>query len=191
MGFGVQEGTPNPELQTLNFNPFELLIRKTVSLTKPNKYHNDMTHLKPGDKAPDFKGKDQDGNPLGLSDFKGSKLVLYFYPRDNTPGCTAQACNLRDNYDVLLKQGYKVVGVSADNEKSHVKFIEKFELPFPLIADTEKEILKAYGVWGPKKFMGREFDGIHRTTFIIDEKGVIAEVIEKVDTKNHTAQFIA
>jgi len=150
-----------------------------------------MTHLKPGDKAPDFKGKDQNGNPIGLADFKGSKLVLYFYPRDNTPGCTAQACNLRDNYDVLLKQGYKVVGVSADNEKSHVKFIEKFELPFPLIADTEKEILKAFGVWGPKKFMGREFDGIHRTTFIIDEKGVIAEVIEKVDTKNHTAQFIA
>lgn len=150
-----------------------------------------MTHLKPGDKAPDFKGKDQNGNPIGLADFKGSKLVLYFYPKDNTPGCTAQACNLRDNYDVLLKQGYKVIGVSADNEKSHVKFIEKFELPFPLIADTEKEILKAFGVWGPKKFMGRSFDGIHRTTFIIDEKGVIAEVIEKVDTKNHAAQFIA
>lgn len=149
-----------------------------------------MTNLKPGDKAPDFKGKDQNGNPIGLADYKGSKLVMYFYPKDNTPGCTAQACNLRDNYDVLLKQGYKVVGVSADNEKSHVKFIEKFELPFPLIADTEKEILKAFGVWGPKKFMGREFDGIHRTTFIIDEKGVIAEVIEKVDTKNHAAQFI-
>jgi thioredoxin-dependent peroxiredoxin len=150
-----------------------------------------MTHLKPGDKAPDFKGKDQSGNPIGLSDFKGSRLVLYFYPKDNTPGCTAQACNLRDNYDVLLKQGYKVVGVSADSEKSHVKFIEKYELPFPLIADTEKEILKAFGVWGPKKFMGREFDGVHRTTFIIDEKGVIAEVIEKVDTKNHAAQFLA
>jgi thioredoxin-dependent peroxiredoxin len=150
-----------------------------------------MTHLKPGDKAPVFKGKDQNGNPIGLADFKGSKLVLYFYPKDNTPGCTAQACNLRDNYDVLLKQGYKVIGVSADNEKSHVKFIEKFELPFPLIADTEKEILKAFGVWGPKKFMGREFDGVHRTTFIIDEKGVIAEVIEKVDTKNHAAQFLA
>jgi thioredoxin-dependent peroxiredoxin len=150
-----------------------------------------MTHLKPGDKAPDFKGKDQNGNPIELSDFKGSRLVLYFYPKDNTPGCTAQACNLRDNYDVLLKQGYKVVGVSADNEKSHVKFIEKYELPFPLIADTEKEILKAFGVWGPKKFMGREFDGIHRTTFIIDEKGLISEVIEKVDTKNHVGQFIA
>jgi thioredoxin-dependent peroxiredoxin len=150
-----------------------------------------MTHLKPGDKAPDFKGKDQNGNPIELSDFKGSRLVLYFYPKDNTPGCTAQACNLRDNYDVLLNQGYKVVGVSADNEKSHVKFIEKYELPFPLIADTEKEILKAFGVWGPKKFMGREFDGVHRTTFIIDEKGLISEVIEKVDTKNHVGQFIA
>ncbi|MEE4176582.1 MAG: thioredoxin-dependent thiol peroxidase [Bacteroides sp.] len=147
--------------------------------------------MKPGDKAPDFKGKDSQGNTLSLADFKGSKLVLYFYPKDNTPGCTAQACNLRDNYDVLMKQGYKVVGVSADNEKSHVKFIEKFELPFPLIADTEKEILQAYGVWGPKKFMGRTYDGIHRTTFIIDEKGVISEVIEKVDTKNHAAQFLA
>lgn len=116
---------------------------------------------------------------------------MYFYPKDNTPGCTAQACNLRDNYELLMKQGYKVVGVSADSEKSHEKFIEKFELPFPLISDTEKEILKAYGVWGPKKFMGRTYDGIHRTTFIIDEKGVIGEVIEKVDTKNHAAQFIA
>lgn len=150
-----------------------------------------MTHLKPGDQAPDFKGKDSQGKTLSLADFKGSKLVLYFYPKDNTPGCTAQACNLRDNYEVLMKQGYKVVGVSADSEKSHEKFIEKFELPFPLIADTGKEILKAYGVWGPKKFMGREYDGIHRTTFIIDEKGVISEVIEKVDTKNHVAQFIA
>ncbi|MDX9942891.1 MAG: thioredoxin-dependent thiol peroxidase [Bacteroidales bacterium] len=150
-----------------------------------------MTHLKPGDQAPDFKGKDSRGNALSLADFKGSKLVLYFYPKDNTPGCTAQACNLRDNYELLMKQGYKVVGVSADSEKSHEKFIEKFELPFPLISDTEKEILKAYGVWGPKKFMGRTYDGIHRTTFIIDEKGVIGEVIEKVDTKNHAAQFIA
>lgn len=150
-----------------------------------------MTQLKPGDKAPDFKGKDSQGNTISLADLKGSKIVLYFYPKDNTPGCTAQACNLRDNYDVLMKQGYKVIGVSADNEKSHVKFIEKFELPFPLIADTEKEILQAYGVWGPKKFMGRTYDGIHRTTFIIDEKGVISEVIEKVDTKNHAAQFLA
>jgi peroxiredoxin Q/BCP len=150
-----------------------------------------MTQLKPGDNAPDFTGMDQDGNALSLADFKGSKLVIYFYPRDNTPGCTSQACNLRDNYEALLKNGYKVVGVSADSEKSHKKFIEKHSLPFPLIADTDKEMLKAYGVWGPKKFMGKAFDGIHRTTFVIDEEGRIAEVIAKVDTKNHTEQILS
>ncbi len=149
-----------------------------------------MTTLKPGDKAPDFKGKDENGKEIKLADFKGNKLVIYFYPKDSTPGCTSQACNLRDNYDVLLSKGYKVVGVSADSEKSHQKFIEKNNLPFPLIADTEKEILKAFGVWGPKKFMGKTYDGIHRTTFVIDEKGVIEEVISKVDTKNHTTQII-
>ena len=149
-----------------------------------------MTQLKEGDKAPDFKGTDQDGNPISLNDFKGHKLVLYFYPKDSTPGCTSQACNLRDNYDYLLKNGYKVVGVSADSEKSHKKFIEKHELPFPLIADTEKEILKAYGVWGPKKFMGREFLGINRTTFVIGQEGTIEEIIGKVKTKDHTSQII-
>ena len=149
-----------------------------------------MTTLKPGDKAPDFKGKDENGKEIKLADFKGNKLVIYFYPRDNTPGCTSQACNLRDNYDLLLSKGFKVLGVSADSEKSHQKFIEKNNLPFPLIADTEKEILKAFGVWGPKKFMGKTYDGIHRTTFVIDEKGVIEEVIEKVNTKDHTAQII-
>ncbi|MFN3557210.1 MAG: thioredoxin-dependent thiol peroxidase [Bacteroidales bacterium] len=149
-----------------------------------------MTTLKPGDKAPDFKGNDQNGNPLSLSDFKGSKLIIYFYPKDSTPGCTAQACNLRDNYTMLMEKGFKVIGVSADSEKSHQKFIEKYELPFPLIADTGKEMLQAYGVWGPKKFMGKTYDGIHRTTFVIDEEGTIAEVITKVDTKNHTTQII-
>ncbi|MBW6480243.1 MAG: thioredoxin-dependent thiol peroxidase [Bacteroidales bacterium] len=149
-----------------------------------------MTTLKPGDKAPDFKGNDENGKEIKLADFKGNKLVIYFYPKDSTPGCTSQACNLRDNYDVLLSKGYKVVGVSADSEKSHQKFIEKYNLPFPLIADTEKEILNAFGVWGPKKFMGKTYDGIHRTTFVIDEKGVIEEVIDKVDTKNHTTQII-
>ena len=149
-----------------------------------------MSKLNPGDKAPDFKGKDQDGNPISLADFKGYKLVLYFYPKDNTPGCTSQACNLRDNYDMLLEKGYKVVGVSADSEKSHQKFIEKHNLPFPLIADTEKEILKAFDVWGPKKFMGKEYMGINRTTFVIDEEGVISEVISKVKTKDHVAQII-
>ncbi len=149
-----------------------------------------MATLKPGDKAPSFSSKDQDGNTINLDDFKGSKLVIYFYPKDNTPGCTAQACDLRDNYEHLLKNGYKVLGVSADSEKSHQKFISKYDLPFPLIADTDKEVLKAYGVWGPKKFMGRTYDGIHRTTFVIDENGLISEVIEKVDTKNHTSQII-
>ena len=149
-----------------------------------------MTTLKPGDKAPSFSSKDQDGNTISLDDFKGSKLVIYFYPKDNTPGCTAQACDLRDNYEDLLKNGYKVIGVSADSEKSHQKFIEKYKLPFPLIADTDKEVLKAYSVWGPKKFMGRTYDGIHRTTLVIDENGFISEVIEKVNTKNHTSQII-
>jgi peroxiredoxin Q/BCP len=149
-----------------------------------------MTTLKPGDKAPEFRGKDQNGDEISLNDFKGKKLVIYFYPKDNTPGCTSQACNLRDNYDLLLSKGYKVLGVSADSEKSHQKFIEKFELPFPLIADTEKEIIKAFGVWGPKKFMGKTYDGIHRTTFVISENGVIEEVISKVDTKKHTDQII-
>lgn len=149
-----------------------------------------MTTLKPGDKAPEFTGKDQSGNEVSLADFKGNKLVIYFYPKDNTPGCTSQACNLRDNYDLLLSKGYTVLGVSADSEKSHQKFIEKFELPFPLIADTEKEIIKAFGVWGPKKFMGKTYDGIHRTTFVIDENGTIEEVISKVDTKKHTEQIV-
>ena len=149
-----------------------------------------MKHLKQGDKAPEFSGKDQNGNDISLNDFKGKKLVLYFYPKDSTPGCTAQACDLRDNYDMLLKQGYAVIGVSADSEKSHQKFIEKHNLPFPLIADIEKEILNLYGVWGPKKFMGKTFDGIHRTTFVIDEQGVIEEIIDKVKTKEHVKQIV-
>jgi len=149
-----------------------------------------MTTLKQGDKAPDFKGTDQSGNIISLNDFKGSKLVLYFYPKDSTPGCTAEACDLRDNYAVLMKKGYNVIGVSADNEISHKKFIEKYNLPFPLIADTDKTIINAYGVWGRKKFMGKEFDGILRTTFIINESGVIEEIITKVETKNHSSQII-
>lgn len=149
-----------------------------------------MIKYKPGDKAPAFTGRDQSGNEVSLDAFRGSKVVLYFYPKDNTPGCTAQACNLRDNYEALLAKGYKVIGVSPDSEKSHQKFIEKYSLPFPLIADTEKKILQEYGVWGRKKFMGREYDGVHRTTFIIDENGIIEEVISKVDTKNHASQFI-
>ena len=149
-----------------------------------------MTHLKKGDKAPDFTGEDQNGKTISLNSYKGSKTVLYFYPKDNTPGCTAQACNLRDNYDSLLSKGYKVIGISADTQQSHQKFIEKHSLPFPLIADTEKAIIKDYGVWGPKKFMGKSYDGIHRTTFVIDEKGIIEEIIEKVKTKEHANQIL-
>lgn len=149
-----------------------------------------METLNVGAKAPEFEAKDQNGNILRLKDYKGTKLIIYFYPKDNTPGCTAEACNLRDNYEVLLEKGFKIIGVSADSEKSHQKFAEKFELPFPLIADTEKEIINAFGVWGPKKFMGRSYDGIHRVTFVIDEEGIIEKVFTKVDTKKHTEQII-
>lgn len=149
-----------------------------------------MTHLRKGDKAPEFTGKDQNGAEISLKNLRGKRVVLYFYPKDSTPGCTAQACNLRDNYDYLLKSGYVVLGISADGEKSHQRFIEKHGLPFPLIADKEKEIIKAYGVWGPKKFMGKNFDGIIRTTFIIDGEGIIEEVIDKVNTKEHTKQIL-
>jgi len=146
--------------------------------------------LKKGDKAPDFAGKNQDGKEIKLSDFKGSKLVLYFYPKDNTPGCTAEACDLRDNYQKFESMGYKILGVSKDNEKSHKGFIEKFSLPFPLISDTEATILKAYDAWGRKKFMGKEYDGILRKTYIIDENAIILDIIEKVDTKAHSKQII-
>ncbi|KAJ1383075.1 alkyl hydroperoxide reductase/ thiol specific antioxidant/ Mal allergen [Ochromonadaceae sp. CCMP2298] len=149
-----------------------------------------MITLKAGDKAPDFASIDQDGNPVKLADFKGKKLVVYFYPKDNTPGCTAESCNLRDNYDNLLKQGYEVLGVSTDSEKSHVKFIAKYDLPFSLLADTDKSVHEAFGVWDLKKFMGREYMGTLRSTFVIDENGIIEEVIEKVKTKDHTAQIL-
>ena len=143
-----------------------------------------------GDSAPAFKGLDQNGDTIQLTDFKGSKLILYFYPKDNTPGCNAEACNLRDNYDMWLKKGYKVLGVSPDKQEAHQKFIAKFDLPFPLIADTEKEIIKAYGAWGPKKLYGREYEGLLRTTFIIGEEGVIEQIFTKVKTKDHTNQIL-
>jgi peroxiredoxin Q/BCP len=149
-----------------------------------------MTQLSEGVKAPFFEGTDQDGKTIILSDFSGRKLVLYFYPKDNTPGCTAEACNLRDNYDELLKKGYAVVGVSMDSEKSHRGFASKYSLPFPLIADTSKKIINDYGVFREKKLYGKSFLGIVRTTFIIDEQGVIEQIISNVDTKNHTYQII-
>ena len=149
-----------------------------------------MITLKAGDTAPDFESIDQDGNPIKLSDFKGKKVILYFYPKDNTPGCTAESCNLRDNYDMLQKNGYIVLGVSSDNEKSHRKFIDKHELPFSLIADTDKSVHEKFGTWGEKSMYGKKYMGTLRTTFVIDENGKIEEVIEKVKTKDHTAQIV-
>ena len=148
-----------------------------------------MIHLKEGMRAPGFEGIDQNGKNVKLSDFTGKKVVLYFYPKDNTPGCTAEACNLRDNYDSFLKKGFAVIGVSPDNEKSHKGFISKYSLQFPLIADTSKKILNDYGVWGEKKMYGKTFLGVIRTTFIIDEKGIIEKIITKVDTGGHTKQI--
>jgi peroxiredoxin Q/BCP len=150
-----------------------------------------MKHLKIGDKAPDFKSVDQNGNPIQLADFGGSKLVLFFYPKASTPGCTLEAQNLRDHYQDFLDKNYKVVGVSADAVAKQKNFCDKNQLPFPLIADVSKEVIQAYGVWGPKKFMGKEFDGIHRTTFIINADGMIESIIEKVETKNHAYQILS
>jgi len=149
-----------------------------------------MTHLEKGDKAPKFEGKDQNGETVKLDDFKGQKLVVYFYPKDMTPGCTTQACNLRDNYELLKKKNISIVGVSADDEKKHQKFIDKYDLPFPLIADTEKEVIKEFGVWGLKKFMGKEYDGIHRTTFLINEEGKVHDIIKKPKTKAHAEEIL-
>lgn len=150
-----------------------------------------MALLKEGDKAPDFKGINQAGESIQLSTFKGKKVVLYFYPKDNTPGCTAESCDLRDHYTELTNKGFEVIGVSPDNEKSHTSFIQKYNLPFNLVADTNKEILKAYGAWGPKKMYGKTYEGVLRTTYIINEKGHIEKVIPKVKTKEHTAQIFS
>jgi thioredoxin-dependent peroxiredoxin len=148
-----------------------------------------MTHLKEGQQAPLFEGTDQDGNKVRLSDLRGEKVVLYFYPKDDTPGCTAEACNLRDNYDDLIAKGFKVIGVSPDSEKSHRGFIQKYSLPFPLISDPEKKILALYGAYGEKMMYGKKVTGVLRSTFIIDEKGKIEKILSKVDTKAHTEQI--
>lgn len=150
-----------------------------------------MAILKEGDKAPEFKGLNQDGKEIKLSDFKGSKLILYFYPKDNTSGCTAEACNLNENYDELNKHGYRVVGVSPDSAASHLKFIAKHSLGFDLIADTEKEILNNYGVWAEKSMYGRKYMGVVRTTFIINEDGSIEKIFNKVKTKEHAQQILS
>ena len=149
-----------------------------------------MYMLEEGDAVPKFSATDQDGNIISSTDFKGKKWVVFFYPRANTPGCTAEACNLRDHYKELKEKGFELIGVSADTQHKQKNFQEKYELPFPLLADEDKEVINAFGVWGPKKFMGREFDGIHRTTFVINEKGIVERVIKKVKTKNHATQIL-
>ncbi len=149
-----------------------------------------MKELAEGMKAPEFSGKDQHGKEVSLKGLQGKKVILYFYPKDDTPGCTAEACNLRDNYSELIEKGFEVIGVSADSEKSHQRFIDKYTLPFRLLSDTDKEVLKAYGAWGLKKLYGKEYDGILRKTFIIDEQGVVHKIFNKVDTKNHTEQIL-
>ena len=149
-----------------------------------------MKTLQVGDKAPDFKVNDQDGNIISSKDYIGKKWIVFFYPKADTPGCTAEACNLRDNYKELQKEGYELIGVSADNEKNQKKFKEKYHFPFPLLADEDKIVINGFGVWGPKKFMGREYDGINRTTFLINENGIIESVIDKVKTKDHAAQIL-
>ncbi len=149
-----------------------------------------MFHLKVGDKAPVFEGLDQNGETFSLKDYLGKKVILYFYPKDDTPGCTAEACNFRDNYTSLKSKGFDIIGVSPDPIKKHKKFETKYELPFKLLADEERKVLDLYGVWGLKKFMGREYDGVHRTTFVIDEEGIIALIINKVKTKESTKQLL-
>ena len=149
-----------------------------------------MNTLKVGEKVPSFLVNDHLGNPQSLDQYKGSKVVVFFYPKANTPGCTAEACDLRDHYTELTKAGYILLGVSADNEKLQKNFVDKFNFPFPLLADTEKEVINAFGVWGLKKFMGKEYDGIHRKTFIVDENGYVEHVIDKVKTKEHAAQIL-
>lgn len=149
-----------------------------------------MTNLKIGQKAPELYGTDEQGNPISLSDYKGKKLVLYFYPKDDTPTCTTESCNLRDNYKRLKDLGIEILGVSADSAKRHQNFKAKYDLPFKLLVDDDKATINAYGVWGPKKFMGREFDGIHRLTFVIDEKGDLEAIITKVKAGEHTQQIL-
>lgn len=149
-----------------------------------------MDMLKIGDKAPSFESVNQHGEVVKLSDFLGKKLVVFFYPKASTPGCTVEACNLRDNYQTFLAQNYEVIGVSADSIKRQSNFANKQELPFSLLADEDKKVINAFGVWGPKKFMGKEYEGIHRTTFVINEEGIIIDVISKVKTKEHTNQIL-
>jgi len=148
-----------------------------------------MNTVNVGDRVPDFEAHDEAGNLVRLSDYKGKKLIVFFYPRANTPGCTMEACNLRDNYADIQDRGYELLGVSEDSQRKQANFKDKFKFPFPLLADTDHAVIDAFGVWGPKKFMGREFDGIHRKTFVLDEDGVVVQRIDKVKTKDHATQL--
>lgn len=149
-----------------------------------------MNTLKVGDKVPNFSVTDQDGNSITMHDYQDKKVIVFFYPAASTTGCTAEACNLRDHYQTFQAKGYEILGVSADSEKRQQNFVNKYDLPFPLLADEEHIVINGFGVWGPKKFMGREYDGIHRTTFVIDANGVIENIISKVKTKDHAAQIL-
>ncbi len=149
-----------------------------------------MNTLKIGNSVPDFSACDQDGNLLTLSDFMGKKWIVFFYPKADTPGCTAEACNLRDYYTALLEKGYSLIGVSADSVKRQKKFKDKYKLPFPLLADVDKSVIQAFGVWGPKFFMGKWFEGVHRITFLVNEQGIITQVIDKVKTNSHASQIL-
>ena len=170
----------------------KVIVKKAAKNETPKaKFVNHSTKLKAGNKAPYFEGKDQNGNLVSLFSLKGKTIILYFYPKDDTPGCTATACSLRDEYQFLNKQNYAVVGVSADDEKSHTKFAKKYDLPFPLLSDENLKIMRAYDVWGLKQFMGKIYDGIIRTTFIIDESGIIKNIIKSVDTANHAQQILS
>ena len=172
---------------------FSLFYVKQINaklLLHKNQLFCNMNKINEGEQAPNFSGKDQNGKTIKLEDYAGKKVVIYFYPKDDTPGCTAEACSLRDNYKSLTDQGIEIIGVSADTEAKHQKFIEKYDLPFPLIADTEKEVIEAFGVWGEKKFMGKVYDGIHRVTYVIDEKGVVIKRFDKVKTKEHAEQIL-
>ena len=166
------------------------ILKMISTFLNPFKSANTMTHLEVGDVAPDFAAPNEKGETVRLADFKGKKLILFFYPADNTPSCTAAACNLRDNYQELRAAGYEMLGVSPDSEKKHDKFIQKYQFPFSLVSDEEQKMMQDYGVWGTKKFMGKVYDGVHRTTFVIDEQGKIAQVFRKVNTKNHTEQIL-
>ena len=153
-------------------------------------FKNHRTSLKEGDRAPLFTGKDENGAKIQLKTYRGKKVILFFYPRDSTPTCTVEACNLRDNYALLKEKGFEIIGISPDDEAKHQKFIEKNDLPFPLVADTKLKIIKKYDVWGPKKFMGKEYDGLHRTTFVVSEKGKLERVFKHVKSKMHAEQII-